>query len=131
MTRTRLAFLSVSAALLALVLWSAPAQAHHSNSAYDTSKTITVKGTVTRWQLVNPHSGLFLEVKDDQGKTQVWAGEFTGTLDLYRRFGWNKQTFKPGDQVSIVGHPARNGGPYLMAQKVIFADGKEADLAGT
>jgi hypothetical protein len=126
-----LALSALSGGLLALVLWAAPLQAHHSNSAYDTTKTVTVKGTVTKWQLVNPHSGLWIEVKDDQGKTQVWAGEFTGTLDLYRKFQWNKNTFKPGDQVTLVGSPARNGGPFLMARKVIFADGKEADLAGT
>jgi hypothetical protein len=116
--------------VVAFALGAAP-QAHHSNSAYDTSKTVTVRGTVTRWQLVNPHSGLWIEVRTDRGTSEVWAGEFAGTLDLYRRFSWNRATFKAGDQITLIGNPARDGSTSLMARKVVFADGKEVDLAGT
>ena len=130
MNGKRLALLAIG--VLAGVLLTVPLRAHHSNSAYDTTKTITVKGTVTRWQLVNPHSGLWFEVKDEQGTTKLWAAEFTGTLDLYRKFAWNKNTFKPGDVVTIIGNPARDGSSSaLMARKVVFADGKEVDLEGT
>ena len=106
-------------------------RAHHSNSAYDTAKTITIKGTVAKWQLMNPHSGLWVEIKNEQGTTELWAGEFTGTLDLYRKFAWNRGTFKPGDRVTLIGNPARDGATSLMTRKVVFADGKEVDLAGT
>lgn len=126
----RLALLVVGGALLSMVLSTAGVRAHHSNSAYDTTKTVSVKGIVKRWQLVNPHSGLWFEVTDAQG-TKLWAGEFTGTLDLYRKLAWNKNTFKPGDTVTVIGNPARDGSSALMARKVIFADGKEADLEGT
>lgn len=116
---------------VALLLWSGSPAAHHSNSAYDTEKSVQLTGTVTRWQLVNPHSGLWLEVVDAQGTSRVWGGEFTGTLDLYRKFMWNKDTFKPGDRVTLHGHPARDGRPFVMATKVVFASGTIADLAGT
>ena len=130
MRGNRLVALAFCVGLL-LVPSSASLRAHHSNSAYDTTKTITVSGTVTRWQLINPHSALWLEVKDESGTIQLWAGEFTGTLNLYRAFSWNQNTFKPGDRVTIIGNPARNGNPSLMARKVVLADGTEVDLAGT
>lgn len=98
---------------------------------YDTRQTVTVKGTVTKWQLVNPHAGLWLEVKNERGATEVWSGEFGGILDLYRAFRWNKETFKTGDQVTLIGNPARDGSTAMLARKIVFADGKEVDLAGT
>ena len=127
----RLLLLTFCTALFAVTAAGPALRAHHSNSAYDTAKTITVTGTVAKWQLMNPHSGLWIEIKNAQGVTEVWAGEFTGTLDLYRKFGWNRGTFKPGDQVTLIGNPARDGATSMMTRKVVFADGKEADLAGT
>ncbi len=127
----RLLLLTLCTALFTLTATGPTLRAHHSNSAYDTAKTITVKGTVAKWQLMNPHSGLWIEVKNARGATELWAGEFTGTLDLYRKFAWNRGTFKPGDQVTLIGNPARDGATSMMTRKVVFADGKEVDLAGT
>jgi Family of unknown function (DUF6152) len=104
--------------------------AHHGNSAYDTSKSVTVTGTVTKWQVINPHSGIWVEVKDDQGNVQVWSGEFGGALDLYRHFRWNKETFKLGDRVTLTGSPAKDGSNSMLARKVILPDGKEVNVAG-
>ena len=121
---------AVGIGMLSLVL-SVPLLAHHANSAYDTAKSVTVKGTVTKWQLINPHSGLWIEVKGEKGDLQVWSGEFGGTLDLFRAFGWTKATFKPGDQITMIGNPARDGTTAMYAKKVILATGKEVDLAGS
>ena len=129
MTAKQRAFLAVGGGLLSLVL-TTPLLAHHANAAYDTSKTVTVKGTVTKWQLINPHSGLWIEVKSAQGPVQVWSGEFGGTLDLFRAFRWTKNTFKLGDEVTMVGNPARDGGTAMYTTKIIFADGKEVVVAG-
>jgi hypothetical protein len=129
--RKRLLLLTFCSALFTVAAMAPAVSAHHSNSAYDTGKTVTIKGTVAKWQLMNPHSGLWLEIKTEQGTTELWAGEFTGTLDLYRKFAWNRATFKPGDQITLIGNPARDGATSLMARKVVFADGKEVDLAGT
>jgi len=111
-----------------LSLGSAPALAHHANSAYDRSASITVSGIVTKWQFINPHSGLWLNFTNDDGKVQEWSAEFQGTLDLYRHFAFNKDTFKSGDEITLVGHPARNGSPNMSARIVIFADGREVNV---
>jgi hypothetical protein len=89
---------------------------------------VTVSGVVTMWQFINPHSGLWLEVADENGNVQVWTGEFQGTLDLYRHFSWNKDTFKPGDRVTLTGYPARDGSPTMGSRVVTFADGTEVDV---
>ena len=110
---------------------AAPAAAHHGNAVYDTTKTVSVTGAVTKWQLINPHAGLWIEVKTPSGAVEVWSGEFGGVLDLYRSLKWNKETFKPGDRVTITGNPARNGSTAMLARKVVLSDGKEVDLEGT
>jgi hypothetical protein len=108
--------------------WVGVAVAHHANSAFDRSESVTVTGIVKRWQFINPHAGLFLEVTDQNGSVVEWSSEFQGTLDLYRHFSWNKDTFKAGDKVTITGFPARDGTPTLGARIVVFADGTEIDV---
>jgi hypothetical protein len=105
------------------------AGAHHANSAYDRERTITVSGTVTRWQFINPHAGIWIDVTNEDGTVQEWAGEFQSIQDLYRFFSWNKDTFKPGDQVTLIGNPDRRPGQYSMwTSIVIFSDGTEVDV---
>lgn len=110
---------------------SIPVSAHHGNAVYDTTKTVSVTGAVTKWQLINPHAGLWIEVKTSSGAIEVWSGEFGGVLDLYRSLKWNKETFKPGDRVTLTGNPARNGSTAMLARKVVLSGGKEVDLEGT
>ena len=113
---------------LATMLAGTHAAAHHANSAYDRNTTVRVSGTVTRWQFINPHAGLWFEVVDEDGGIVEWSAEFQGTLDLYRHFRFNKDTFLAGDSVTIVGYPARNGDPTMSTRIVIFADGREVDV---
>ena len=106
-----------------------PLSAHHANSAYDRERTIDVTGVVTGWQFFNPHVGIFLDVTDEQGNVTEWAGEFTSIQDLYRNFGWNKNTFQPGDRVTIQGNPDRREGRYAMwVSLVVMPDGTEVDV---
>jgi len=106
--------------------------AHHANSAYDRSQEISVTGTVTRWQFINPHAGLWIEVTDNEGRVSEWNGEFPSIQDLYRSYGWNKDTFKPGDRVTILGAPDRRPGRQsLCTNRIVFADGKEVDVRNT
>ena len=122
----------LSGALGAAVLFVglvAPSSAHHANSAYDRERTINVTGVVTGWQFINPHVGIFLDVTDEQGNVIAWAGEFTSIQDLYRNFGWNKNTFQPGDEVTIYGNPDRRDGRYSMwVSLVVMPDGTEVDV---
>ncbi len=113
---------------IALSLAAASAAAHHANSAFDRTTTTRISGTVTRWQFINPHSGLWIDVQDAEENVVEWSAEFQGTLDLYRHFQFNKDTFAPGDPITIVGHPARSGEPTMSTQIVIFADGREVNV---
>ena len=120
------------AVLTGLWAWmvTGPVQAHHGNSAFDPSKSITLEGVVTRWQFINPHSGIWLEVTDDSGQTVEWSGEFVSVQDLYRNHGWNKDTFSPGDRITITGNPDRRGRPALWASKLVMPDGAEVVVRG-
>ena len=115
-------------ATLLLIPWAPPLEAHHANSAYDREQSISISGTVRRWQFINPHSGIWIEVVDADGVATEWSGEFQGTLDLYRHFSWNKDTFAPSDRVTLTGSPARNGDRTMSVRIVGFEDGREVDV---
>ena len=83
----------------ALALAAVPALAHHSNSAYQVDKIITLTGTVKEWRWMNPHTWLYLTVKGADGKEQEWAveGRPPGMLG---RAGWSGTILKPGETKS-------------------------------
>jgi hypothetical protein len=118
---TRVSFLAVYLGLLAL----APvAFAHHGTANYDTDKSITVKGTVTGFEFVNPHVQIYWEAKDDSGTTQKWQGELTSPNRL-TRVGWTKSSIKPGDAINISGYPTKSGSHEIWIQKVVMGTGEE------
>jgi len=122
----------LSAGLFALLTSVLPAAAHHANSAYDREQTISVTGVVTRWQFINPHAGIWLDVTDENGNVVEWSGEFQSIQDLYRHFGWNKNTFKAGDEITIYGNPDRRDGRHSMwTSLVVMPDGSEVDVRNT
>ena len=95
--------------LLCLFALAPPAaQAHHSFAIYDSAHQITIEGTVKEFQWTNPHVWIHVVVKNDQGAEEEWNVECTSVNFLARR-GWSKQTFKPGDKVSITLSPLRDG----------------------
>jgi Family of unknown function (DUF6152) len=95
--------------LLAAALCPA-AKAHHGNVGYDVAKTITLHGTATSFDWANPHCLLHMDVKDDNGNVQRWTLEMAPPSILSHR-GWTKDSIRPGDQVTIDTHPAKNGIP--------------------
>jgi hypothetical protein len=109
---------------LALLLTCGVAFAHHGSSNYDTSKPTSVKGTISKFEFINPHSAIHLEAKDDKGNAEQWLIEADSPNNLARA-GWTRDSLKPGDQVTIVGNRLKDGSKVLRLQKVIFADGKE------
>ncbi len=114
-----------------LVAWvaTAPSLAHHANSAFDRTQTVSVSGAVTKWQFINPHAGIWLNVTDKEGEVREWSGEFQSIQDLYRLFRWNKDTFKPGDEITIIGNPDSRPGQYSMwTEVVVFADGTTVNV---
>ena len=112
-----------------LMLGIGVALAHHGTANYDTTKSITVKGSVTNFQFVNPHVTIALDVKDDKGHAVSWQGALTSPNRLTRT-GWTKDSIKPGDVISISGFPAKSGSPEIWILKVVLADGKELETGG-
>ncbi len=111
-----------------LFLLSGPAFAHHGAAAYDMSKTMTVTGTITDFQFVNPHVLISMDVKDPSGKVEKWQGELTSPNHLARA-GWTKSTLKPGDQITLTGGTAKSGSPTMWIRKIV-KDGQEVPLGG-
>jgi len=110
--------------MLALLIACGQAAAHHGSSNYDLSKSVSVKGTVTQFDFINPHSAIHLEAKDDKGNTEQWLIEADSPNNLARA-GWTRNSLKPGDQVTIVGNRLKDGSKVMRLQKIIFAGGKE------
>jgi DNA/RNA endonuclease YhcR with UshA esterase domain len=109
---------------LALLIACGPLSAHHGSSNYDMSKSVSVTGTVTEFSFINPHSAIHLEAKDDKGNIEQWLIEADSPNNLARA-GWNRDSIKPGDPVTIVGNRLKDSSKVMRLQKVIFADGKE------
>jgi hypothetical protein len=103
-----------------------PAHAHHGSAAYDSAKSLTITGSVTAYDFTNPHVLISVDVKNASGKIENWQGEMTSPNHLARA-GWTKNTLKPGDQVSLVGAPAKSGAPTMIIHKVL-KNGQEIDL---
>jgi Family of unknown function (DUF6152) len=102
---------------------SASLFAHHGSSSID-SKEVTLKGTVTKWIYANPHLLLLLDVKGENGEVVHWVLESQSPTVMYPT-GYRKDTFKPGDVVTVTVHPAKNGEPAGAILEAITADGKK------
>jgi Family of unknown function (DUF6152) len=120
--------LAVLVGATGLLLVSGPVLAHHGGSNYDVTASATVKGIVTEFQWVNPHALILVDVTDENGKVEKWIAE-TNSPNTLSRQGWNRNTVKAGDQVTLVGHRVKGGGYYINFSKITFADGKELNPA--
>jgi DNA/RNA endonuclease YhcR with UshA esterase domain len=118
-------FLGLSLGLLT----ASAALAHHGTANYETTKSVSVTGTVTDFNFTNPHVQIFMDVKDATGKIAKWQGELTSPNHLSRS-GWHKDTIKPGDVITISGFPTKSGTPEIWIQKVVLADGTQLDTSG-
>jgi len=101
-------FTSIACAAAAAALLSIPAWAHHSHTNYNTSEFTTLSGTITEVAWTNPHVWLYMEVADAQGRPQMWALE-GGSPTALMRGGWQRDSMKPGDKVSVRCHRLRDG----------------------
>jgi len=119
---------SVSVAAAATVMsFSAGLSAHHGSAAYDTSELKTIVGEVTQFHFINPHVLIYVAVTEDDGSIVEWSGELTNPTRLSRgqdaQVPWNKDILQPGDEITLVGNPARNGAPSLRLRRVVDAKG--------
>jgi hypothetical protein len=100
--------------------------AHHGTGTYDSTKSVTLSGTVTEFAFVNPHAALYFDAKDDKGKVVNWAIEMNSP-GVLARAGWTKKMFKAGDQITITVRPSKAGTPVglINRQKPVIVNGKE------
>jgi Family of unknown function (DUF6152) len=100
--------LGVSCAIAcSLIVWGS-ASAHHSFAMFDKDKQVTLVGDVKEFQWTNPHVWLQLVTQDDAGQSAEWSIEMA-SVNILAREGWKRSSFKPGDKVTIVIHPLRDG----------------------
>lgn len=104
------------------ILVSIPLFAHHGSASYALDKRVVLKGTVTRWLYASPHLLLMLDVKDENGEVTHWVLESQSPTVMYPS-GYRKDSFKPGDEVTVTASQARNGKPVGRIIEAITADG--------
>jgi hypothetical protein len=108
---------------LALAAAAGTADAHHSAAQYDFGQTVRIEGKVKELRIANPHTALFLEIKDTKG-ARVVEYEAHSRNNVYRR-GWRPDMVHPGDTISIEIAPLREGGDGGYVKNFILKDGTE------
>lgn len=117
----------VEACLLVIpLLIAVPAWAHHSAAGIDRLKSVTVVGTVRQFKWANPHSWMELDVPNDKGGSDVWNIEMMPPGFLVKA-GWKSNSVKPGDKVSIVVRPFKNGDPGGLFVSITLPSGQVLD----
>lgn len=107
-----------------LGVWTAgAAYAHHSMAGFDRAKNITLVGTVKEFKWANPHSWIELEIPNDKGGVDIWNIEMTAPFVLVRA-GWKATSVKPGDKVTVVGHPQKTGEPGALFVSITLPNGE-------
>jgi len=100
------------------------ASGHHGNAGYYTEKPLTIVGTVTEFDFINPHCQIFFDTKNDKGEVENWRGELTAPNKLARA-GWTRNSLKPGDKVTVTGLLSKSGSHALAVHKLLGPDGQE------
>jgi len=116
--------LALATLLTGLLATAAPAFAHHAWHGYDMSNLTTVKGTVTQFDWANPHVWISLEVIGDKSDVEKWSAGGPSPSRMANT-GWDKDTLKPGDQITAIGHRISDGTYFLRLVKVVKSDGRE------
>ena len=119
-------------ALIATLL-STHAAAHHSFAAeFDAEKPVTLKGIVVKWEMMNPHGWITMDVTSPDGEKIRWMVETSNPNGLMR-LGWTKNSLKPGDQITVDAYRAKDGTNTANAARITLADGRSvfAGSSGT
>ena len=118
---------AVAIAGAVLLSLTTSAMAHHSFAVYDHTRTLTLRGTVTKFQWTNPHAFLELDVKQADGSVKHYSVELT-SINMMQRVGWRSNMIKAGDQVTAVIAPILTGEPVGLGLEVTFPDGTKKEL---
>jgi hypothetical protein len=126
--RNKLLVFSATSIFLLLSLGVSTFAHHGFVSWFDTSRSVSVKGTVTTFDWTNPHAYIYLDVKNEKGAVEKWSIEL-GALAMLARAGWRRDTLKSRDEITAIGNPAKDGKPTLHLSKIVFANGQELSSA--
>ena len=122
--------LSVVAAGVGLFL-AAPVWAHHAFGAeFDVNKPLKLRGTVTKWEMINPHSWIHLDVKEPDGKVASWMIE-GGSPNSLLRLGFTKNSLPAGTEIIVEGFKAKDGANRGVGANLTFTDGRKLFLGGS
>ena len=119
MRRKRAGFRALAAIFLVFPL---PALAHHGSASFET-REVTLQGTITEFDWSNPHTEIYFDVKESNGKVVHWGCETLSPAKL-KRAGWDSKLVKPGDMVTIELVAARNGAPVGYLHRLVLPDGR-------
>jgi hypothetical protein len=110
-------------AIVGLLVVAWPLGAHHGGASFDTTKELTLQGTVTEWIWANPHCFLKFDAKDDTGTVRNWVVETGNPTDMSRS-GWARTSFKVGDMVAVTVQPVKSGAPVGRIRSVVLPNGQ-------
>ena len=111
-----------------LLLAAAPLWAHHALAAeFDQNKPLKLKGTVTKWEVVNPHSWIHIDVKSEDGMVVPWMIEGGSPNNLYR-LGFTKDSLPPGTEIVVEGYQAKDKSTRAVGKNITFTDGRRLFL---
>ena len=116
-------------ATIGLAAASASLAAHHGAASFDTTRELTLKGSVTEWVWANPHCFLKFDAKDDTGTVRNWAVEVSNPTDM-TRLGWARTSFKGGDEVTVTLQPVKSGAPIGRLRSVVLPNGQTLSAGG-
>lgn len=123
--------LSVAVAIVGVLLAASSALAHHSfASEFDVNKPIKLQGTLTKWEMVNPHSWFHIDVKGPDGKVTTWMIE-GGSPNQLIRIGVTKNTVPAGTTLVVEAYQSKDGGTKAVGRNFVLADGTRLFLGGS
>jgi hypothetical protein len=116
---------------IGLLLAAAPAWAHHAFAAeFDSTRPLKLHGTVTEWEMINPHSWIHLDVKNDDGTVVSWMIE-AGSPNTLLRLGFSRNSLPPGTELVVDGYQSKDRSNRAVGKNITFPDGKRLFLGGS